>query len=113
MLAVLLLLDADNICGTFVASEQVLAILRLEKLRQCLDAEDDRDDAYLSAAKIKHRVYKVMPRSFIAQLHFEPLIEKLHEAVTRRRDLSIGPTWLKPPDVSFKSHSRHKIDFAR
>ena len=75
-----------------------------------LDAADDRNDAYLSAAETKNCIHKVVPRSFIAQLYFEPLIKKFYEAVARRRCLKIGPIWPKLLNVRVKGCSRYKID---
>src|SRR5262245_20022476 len=50
MLAVFLLLDANNICRAPVTGEQALAILGVEKLGQRLNPADDREDACLPAA---------------------------------------------------------------
>src|SRR5215831_4975666 len=85
-----LFLDADDIGRTLVAGQQIFSVLGVEEFSKGLDPTHDRNDACLPAAKIKHSVDKVVPRSFIAQLHFEPLPKKVLKAIPRLCDFSVG-----------------------
>src|SRR5262245_47807332 len=106
---VALLFDADDVGGPLVAGKQILAVLGVEESSQRLDTADDRNHACLGAAQMKNGVDQIVPRSLIAQLHFEPLLEKLLKVVACIRNFSIRWIWSKPPDMHFKEYSRQKI----
>src|SRR6185295_1335920 len=74
--SVFFLLDAKDVGGTLVAGEKILSVLGVEKLAQRLDPADDRDNTGRPASKMKDRVDQIVPRTLLAQLHFQPPIEK-------------------------------------
>ena len=87
---VFLLLDADDIGRTFVAGEQILAVLGVEEFSKGVNPTHDRNEARLPAADIKHGVDKVVPRTIVAQLHFEPLLKKGLKAIRYLCDFNVG-----------------------
>src|SRR5215831_3899502 len=77
---VLLLLDADDIGRALVAREQIPSVLGIEEFSKGLDPTHDRNNTCLPT-HMKNGVYKIVPRSFVAQLHFEPLLKKVLKAI--------------------------------
>src|SRR5215831_12312165 len=97
---VLLLLDADDIGRALVAGQQILSVLGVEEFSKGLDAVGDRNNTCL--ADMNNGVHKIVPRSFVAQLHFEPLLKKVLKAIPCLCDFSVGQVWPKPPDMHRK-----------
>ena len=59
-LAVLLLLDAENVGGALDAGEEVVAVIGVEELRQRLDALHDQHEIILVAER-EDGIDQVMP----------------------------------------------------
>ena len=84
-LAVLLLLDGEDVGGALVAREQVLAVLGREELAERLDALHDEDEIVL--AEREHGVDQVVARALFAEVDFEAVGEE-GEEVCRRKSLA-------------------------
>src|SRR5205085_6902889 len=66
-LAVLLLLDAQDVSGALESSEQALAVVGAEEFAQRLDAPDDEEEITLTT-KREYSVNQIVPRALIAKL---------------------------------------------
>src|SRR6185437_2139888 len=73
--AVLLFLNADDVSGPLVASEQVLAVLGVEKLSQRLDALDNEKKIVLAFER-EHGINEIVPCALLAKLDFEAFSQK-------------------------------------
>ena len=75
-LAVLLLLDPQNVRGALGAGEQILAVVGIEKFAERLDAANDHQEIVL-AFKGEHGVDEIVPSALLAQLDFEAIGEEI------------------------------------
>src|SRR6185437_4321409 len=75
LLAVLLLLDAEDVGRALDAGEQVLTVVGVEEFAQRLDAADDQEQIVL-AFESKDGVDEIVPRALLAQLDFQAVGEE-------------------------------------
>ena len=78
-LAVLLLLDAQNVRRALGAGQQILAVVGVEELAQRLDAADDQQEIVLAFER-EHGIDEVVTRALLAELDLEAVLEELLEA---------------------------------
>ena len=79
-LAVLLLLDAENVCGALGAGEQVLAVVGIEEFAERFDAADDHQEIVL-AFKSEYGIDEVVARALLAKLDFQAIGEERKKIV--------------------------------
>jgi len=72
---VLFLFDAGDVGRALSAGEQILAVLTVEKLSQCLDPTHDQQKIVL-AFEGKDSVNEIVPCALFAQLHFQTVGEE-------------------------------------
>ena len=80
---VLLLLDAQDVGGTAIAGEQVLAVLGVEETAERFDAAttEKRQLCPRTSESRRHRVEEIVARALVAQLDPQPLVDEVQKAV--------------------------------
>src|SRR5690606_7347712 len=74
----LLLLDGQDVVGALEPGEQVLAVVRTEKVRKSFNTADDEDEIVLTAER-KYSVNEIVPRALLAKLHLQTVSEEGEE----------------------------------
>src|SRR6185437_16692234 len=86
---VLLLLDAQDVDGALGTGQEVRSVLGIEEAAERFDAPDDHQEVV--ATESEHGIDEIVPRTLLAEMHFEPVGEEGKEALRQIMNRRIKP----------------------